>query len=151
MKKYQKIVGIIFIIFSAIGFVDATYLTIQHYNGVIPPCTIDGCEIVLTSPQSVILGIPVALLGALYYVTILILAIAFIDTKNIRLLKGASYITILGFFMSLYFVYLQIFVIKNICQYCMVSALTSTVMFLSIIFLFYRIKKDKNNVLNIKE
>jgi len=56
-----KIAAIIFLAVSAVGFLDATYLTVEHYRVGIPPCAILGCEIVLTSAQSRIAGVPVAL------------------------------------------------------------------------------------------
>lgn len=129
MKKYLKVIAIIFLTASAIGFADATYLTVVHYSGKIPPCTIAGCEVVLTSNQSVIAGVPVALLGALYYLSILVLSIFFLDSKKISALRLASFFTIAGLCASIYFVYLQLFVIRQICQYCMLSAFTSIVLF----------------------
>lgn len=129
MTQHLKILAIVFLVVSAIGFIDATYLMVMHYIGNIPPCTIHGCEIVLTSAQSRIVGIPVALLGSLYYVILLILSIAFLDSKKIAFIKCASYCTVIGFIASLYFVYLQLFVIKAICQYCMISAGASTTLF----------------------
>ena len=130
MTRSLKIAAVIFLIAGALGFLDATYLTVEHYRGDIPPCTIAGCEIVLTSGQSKILGVPVALLGALYYLTLLILAIAYLDRKNNLLIRLAAYGTIVGFALSGYFVYLQLFVLNAICQYCMISAGTSTVLFI---------------------
>ena len=135
MTRNLKIAAIIFLIAGILGFLDATYLTVEHYRGDIPPCTVAGCEIVLTSGQNKIAGVPVALLGALYYLTLLILAIAYLDRKNNLLIQLAAYGTIVGFAMSSYFVYLQLFVLNAICQYCMISAGTSTVLFIAGMFI----------------
>lgn len=138
LSKKLKILGVIFLIISAIGFLDALYLTVEHYSGNVPPCSIEGCEIVLTSTYATVGGIvPVSLLGVLYYGTILFLAIAFLDRKNPRLLHRAALLSPIGFIVSLFLVYLQLFVIKNICLYCMVSAGTSTGLFLIGIYYFY--------------
>ena len=126
-----KIIAITFIVLSAIGFLDATYLTIEHYRGSVPPCAIAGCEIVLKSGQSAVVGIPVALLGVIYYLTILILSIAYLESGKITILRLASYLTIIGIIASAYFVYLQFFVIGQICQYCMISAGTSMGLFVA--------------------
>lgn len=131
MTRNIKIAAIIFLAVSALGFLDAAYLTIEHFRGSIPPCAIQGCEIVLTSAQSKIAGIPVALLGALYYLALLILSISFFDSKKESIIRFTSKLTPLGFIASLYFVYLQFSVIKEICQYCMVSAGTSTLLFIT--------------------
>ena len=124
-----KVIAITFVTLSAIGFLDATYLTMEHYRGSVPPCAIAGCEIVLKSGQSAIFGVPVALFGVIYYLTILILSIAYLESGKIAILRLASYLTIIGVIASAYFVYLQLFVIGQICQYCMVSASTSTGLF----------------------
>ncbi|MEK7208684.1 MAG: vitamin K epoxide reductase family protein [Patescibacteria group bacterium] len=143
MTKSLKVAAIIFLVVSAIGFLDATYLTVEHYRGNIPPCTVAGCEIVLTSGQSKIAGVPVSLFGSLYYLTLLILAIAYLDRKNNSLIRLASYGTIIGFIMSAYFVYLQLFVLNAICQYCMISAGTSTVLFITGMFVLSRRQQEK--------
>src|SRR3989344_9051477 len=76
------------LIISAIGFADATYLTTQHFLGSPVACSIlKGCEQVTTSPYSVIFGIPIALLGSLYYLTILILAVIYLDSRKINFLN----------------------------------------------------------------
>lgn len=127
---------------SFIGFLDASYLTIAHYTGATLNCSIlKGCEQVTNSPYSVILNVPVALLGSLYYLTVLILSLLYFDTKNASILKIIAPFTLLGFAASVWFVYLQFFVIKALCQYCMVSALTSTLLFVLgiLIFKFKRI------------
>jgi len=62
---------IAFAVVALLGFVDATYLTVEHYRGVVPPCTTAGCEIVLTSEYSVLFGVPTALFGSVYYFLIL--------------------------------------------------------------------------------
>ncbi len=124
-------IPIIFLIISAIGFIDAAYLTTQHYLGAPVACSIlKGCEQVTTSQYSLIFGVPVALLGALYYLTILVLSVAYLDSRKQSILKLAARLTLIGFLASLYFVYLQIFVIKAICLYCMGSATTSTLLFI---------------------
>lgn len=129
MPRHLKIAALIFFAVSAVGFADATYLTVKHYLGGVPPCTIHGCEVVLTSAQSEIMGIPVALLGALYYAAILALALAYLASKKETVLRHAAYFTTAGLIASAYFVYLQLFVIGAICLYCMLSATTSTLLF----------------------
>lgn len=116
--------------FSLVGFLDTTYLTIQHYRGAALECGIlQGCEAVTGSHYAVIIGIPLALLGAIYYFSILVLTVAYIDTKRRYFLKIVGYSTIVGFLVSALLVYLQVFVIHALCTYCLISALTSTALF----------------------
>lgn len=129
LPRHLKITAILFCIVSALGLLDAGYLTFKHYLGGVPPCTLRGCEVVLTSPQSEIMGIPVALFGLLYYATVLLLSLTYIISKKEITLRYAAYFTPVGFISSVYFVYLQLFVINAICLYCMASAATSTILF----------------------
>jgi uncharacterized membrane protein len=115
---------------SLIGFVDATYLTIQHYRGASLDCyVLRDCEEVTTSEYATIGLIPIALVGALYYLSIILLSAAYLDTKRNRLLTIISLLTTFGFLVSLILVYLQIFVIRALCSYCFLSALASTALF----------------------
>lgn len=122
---------------SIIGFFDAAYLTIQHYTQFTLPCTItQGCDLVTKSEYSSILGVPVALLGAIYYLTIFLAVYIIIETKKTEYLRFIAIATTFGFLFSAWFVYLQLFVINAICQYCILSAITSTTMFIASIMYF---------------
>jgi uncharacterized membrane protein len=127
---------LVFLIVSALGFADATYLTVKHFLGTPVPCSIlHGCEIVLNSKYSIIYGIPTAMFGALFYLTVLVLSAIYLETKKIIVLKMVASATTLGFLASLAFVYIQVFVLKSICLYCMGSAITSTTLFIfSLVF-----------------
>ncbi|MBI2037386.1 MAG: vitamin K epoxide reductase family protein [Candidatus Magasanikbacteria bacterium] len=132
-----------FLAVSAVGFVDATYLTAKHFLGEPITCSIlHGCEQVTASEYSIMFGLPVALLGALYYLSVLLLITIYLQTKQRAPLLLVSLLTLFGFLFSLRFVYLQIFVIKAICIFCMVSATTSTLLF---IFSLTFLKKNKTN------
>ena len=129
-NQVPKWVLVAFLVVSFLGFLDATYLAVEHFRGVIPPCTfLSGCEKVITSEYSVIFGVPVALGGSIYYLTVFILTVLFMQTGRIKFLKYVFYLSILVFLASLAFVYLQLFVIYAICIYCMFSVLTSTTIF----------------------
>ncbi|MBT4209535.1 MAG: vitamin K epoxide reductase family protein [Candidatus Komeilibacteria bacterium] len=125
---------------SLIGFLDAVYLSVSHYTGHISCSVVSGCQEVLVSQYSEIFGIPLALLGAAYYLFILINSLLYIDNQNKWSKLILSYLPIFGFVFSIYLVYLMFFVIEALCQYCLLSAGTSTLLFiLGLIF----IKKNK--------
>ena len=116
---------------SFIGFLDATYLTAKHYLGSSLTCVFfTGCETVTTSSFSQIFGVPVSLLGSAYYLTVFISLAFFLDSRSMKVLSFVSYFTILGFLASVYFVAVQVFVLKALCLYCMISATTSTLLFI---------------------
>jgi uncharacterized membrane protein len=143
--KIAKWIPIIMLVISILGFADASYLTIGHLRGIAPSCgVLKGCETVTSSSYSEIFGIPVALGGSFYYLFVFILSIAYLDTKKEQLIQFASILTPLGLAASIWFVYLQIVVLKTICLYCMWSALFSTVLFTLGMTVLYKIKKAKN-------
>lgn len=145
--KIPKWIIAAFFITALIGFADAAFLTIEHYRGVVPPCSIiSGCEKVTTSVYSEIFGIPLALFGAIYYFTLLVLIIAYFDIKKGIILKIASLITPIGFLASLYFVYLQLFVIQAVCLYCMISAAASVILFILGIMIWHATGLTKREI-----
>lgn len=118
------------LILAGVGFADATYLTVEHYTSFSLPCSItNGCEAVTNSVYSLMFGIPVALLGSLYYVSVLIAIYVMLEFGAKQYLKYVALASTAGFVFSLWFVYVQIFLIGAICQYCMISACTSTLLF----------------------
>lgn len=131
------------VIFSLIGFLDSTYLTLVHYNRGTLSCYIfEGCDKVTTSPYSLILGIPVSLLGVLYYFSVFVTAIFYFDTKNIFFLRVLSFLPVAGMLASFWFLYLQLFIIKAICFYCVISAVSSALLFILGIKVFRNIKSN---------
>jgi len=113
---------------SLVGLADAIYLTIEHLSGRSVRCTIvSGCSEVLSSEYATVRGIPLAMIGAAAYFTVFSLAV----------LAGYSYqwaakllaaIVGLMFITTLWLLYLQAFVIKHFCQFCLLSALVTFVL-----------------------
>lgn len=113
-----------------LGFADAAYLTAAHYLELSLPCfVVNGCDLVTRSAYSMAGPAPVALLGALYYLGIFGLLLAYADAGREAHLRLAARATWLGFLFSAWLVYLQIFVIRALCGWCLVSAAISTLLF----------------------
>ena len=129
---------IILLILSFLGFVDATYLTIIHYKHIIPPCTIThGCETVLSSKFATIYGIPLALFGSVYFFTSVVLDILmFQNINNVWLRKIFALFNFSGLITSVILLSLQFFVLKALCQYCLVTDIDLLLLFyFSVLFL----------------
>lgn len=124
-----KWIPMLLLLVAFIGFADAVYLTVEHYQNSIPPCSIGGCESVLTSKYAVIFGVPTSLLGSIYYLILIISLFLFIDTKKEIFLRFPIILSLIGAMFSIWFVYLMIFIIKSFCPYCAVSAVTSLAIF----------------------
>jgi uncharacterized membrane protein len=124
---------LILLIFALIGLIDASYLTYEHYSGIIPPCSTNllflDCGKVLTSSYSMILGIPLALLGLIHYATLSFLIVMNI-LKKAKWYKLILIQTGIGFTFSLYLISVQLFLIHSFCFYCMISAVNSIILFL---------------------
>jgi uncharacterized membrane protein len=128
---------VIILVTALVGLVDALYLLAHRISGEPIACGLTGgCNIVAASPHSVIFGIPLSLLGVVFYFGIIVLVTlrtfplrAWIDThcSYVSLLKIYACI---GLCSSIYFTYLQAFVIRAWCQYCILSAFTTLIIFM---------------------
>ncbi len=111
---------------SLFGLIDALYLTVEHLTGKSVQCTIiSGCSEVLSSPYAVVAGIPLAGIGAAAYFAVFSLAILAIFGYRAAGTLLTPLITAM-FFVSLWLIYLQAFVIREFCQYCLFSAAITT-------------------------
>jgi len=108
-------------ILSLLGLADVTYLTILHYQNGIPPCSLaHRCETVLTSKYANFFGIPIALLGAVYYFAIFIAMLLFAQTKKAIWAMLTCIATRLTFVIAIVLVSIQAFILYAFCQYCLV-------------------------------
>jgi len=116
------------------GLGDAIYLTIHHLTGEKIPCNATGgCETVLTSQYAEIAGVPLAAIGAVaYFIAFSWAILAAFGNRTVWSVFGLQVSLMAA--ASSYFVYLQIFVIKAICQYCMISAGVCFTLFIIAVF-----------------
>ena len=126
-------------VLSLCGLADAIYLTIGHMTGETVRCTIvAGCSEVLSSPYAVVAGVPLALVGAASYFSVFSLATlaAFgyrLAGTLLRLLVALMVV------VSIWLTYLQAFVIRQFCQYCLFSAVVTIT--IAVLLLFARRKR----------
>lgn len=130
MSPRTKIYVALFFIVSLLGFTDSTYLAIKKLTGSPVTCTIvHGCETVTSSVYSEIFGIPVALLGSFFYLTILLVTVLYIDRKQEHILRRAAHLTWIGLGASAYFIFVQAVLLQAWCIYCIGSAISSSLLF----------------------
>lgn len=140
--KRGKMFAFVFLILALIGFADATYLTLKHFNGGPITCSLThGCDEVTSSAYSEIFGIPVALFGALYYLGVILLAVLYLDKKKEQVLSLISKLTWIGLGAAIYFTYIQAVILNAWCQYCIGSAITSTLLFITGMTYLHKHKK----------
>jgi len=113
-------------IVSLIGLGDAIFLTIQDITGESLRCTIiSGCSEVLSSKYAHVGPIPLAAIGALAYFVFFSLAI--LAAFGYGFLRPLLLILVIFMFLAtVWLLYLQGFVIRHFCQYCLLSAAVTT-------------------------
>ena len=104
------------------GFVVAAYLTIVHYRGYVSPCyVVHGCETVQTSKYSVILGVPVALAGAVFFGLLFYLSVGLLRARSATLILAFKVLALLGALAIIPLFLLQAIVLKAFCSYCLAT------------------------------
>jgi uncharacterized membrane protein len=116
------------------GVLLASYLTLYNlgFLGSIQ-CTLGGCEKVQTSRWSTFLGMPVAAWGLGAYVTLLVIALLGIQPRWARerwVALALFGISAVGVAFSAWLTFLEAFVIHAWCQWCLISAVLITLIFL---------------------
>ena len=110
---------------SLAGLLDALYLTIEHLQGRSVRCTVtSGCSEVLGSNYAVLGGVPLAAFGATAYFLVFSLA-TLIAFGRTRLKNILTILVVLMCATSVWLLYVQAFVLKAFCQYCLLSAVLS--------------------------
>ena len=112
----------------------ATYLTITHYDTHLalacPKTTTFNCETVTTSAQSHILGIPVAVLGLLYFVPMLLLCLPVAwRSADRRIHLARLVLASIGVGTIIYLIIAELFLIKAICLWCTSVHLITFILF----------------------
>ncbi len=127
----MKNLKILFIVIAMLGWVASIILTAVHF-WVIPlipeTAQVSGSMSVITSQWAYIGPMPLATIGAFYYIMMIALGALWLSQPTELLEKVLLPITAFGFVASLGFVYLQLFVINAICPFCMMSAAATTIL-----------------------
>jgi uncharacterized membrane protein len=126
-------------VIALFGLADSIYLTIHHLSGEQVPCSVTGgCETVLTSSYAEIGGVPLAAFGiAAYFLAFSLAILAAFGNRKMWFIFGLQVSLMAAF--SLWLFYLQAFVIKAFCQFCLLSAITTLTLFvIAVISRFWR-------------
>ncbi len=129
-RPVNRLIGA-FLAVAVVGWSAAFFLTTVHLwalplpDGVQP----QGSMEVVTSSWAYIGPIPLALVGAGYYVAMMTLGALWLTTKDPRLEQVMLPVTVIGLLSSVGLVYLQLGPIGAICPFCMVSATATATLF----------------------
>lgn len=124
----QRIGVVLIVMLAFFGLADSIYLTQHELSGTPLLCNIQnlsGCNVVATSQYSHIFGIPLAEFGVLFFSVIFILAALELVIFDQLLRRALQAVSLVGLISSLYFTFVQIFLIGAFCIYCLASALST--------------------------
>ena len=102
----------------------SVYLTITHYtNTALAGCPVNStinCTKVTTSPESIVFGIfPVAVLGLAFYVFMVAINSPWAWRMDLDIVRWARLAGVLtGIVFVLYLIYVELFKVNAICEYC---------------------------------
>jgi uncharacterized membrane protein len=127
------------LLLAFVGLGASIYLTYEHFtqnkslacasNGVI------NCAAVTTSPQSKIFGIPVAVLGLVFFVGIIPLLLPVAWQINTRLVRNGRIAAVgIGVCFVFYLIYVELFDVKKICEWCSGVHLMTIALFAVVLF-----------------
>jgi len=101
------------------------------------------CHAVTQSQYSKLMGIPLEILGVLYYLFIFCIYLSFLvfpEIKTVFLQNTALVATIAGFVFSIFLTFVQAVKIKQWCSWCLVSAVMCTVIFFAELGLLFLVQ-----------
>ena len=123
----------VILVLAFFGLADSAYITQHEVSGTPLVCNIQnlsGCNVVVASPYAYLFGIPLAEYGVLFYSILFVIAaleLVIFDRLLRRVLQGIS---LVGVIVSLYFTFIQMFVINAFCIYCLASAVIAILIFI---------------------
>ncbi len=143
----KTILSILLVVLPLLGIADAGYLTYEKLSGRTPPCSIGSdCGAVLNSPYASIGPVPLSVLGLVFYTLVFLLTstqLVEIDLgkilgkklggsfKQLATLDLLLFLSTFAILFSAFLVFLMGVVIGAWCQYCLLSALISSLIWLT--------------------
>lgn len=117
-----------------LGLAVSSYLTYAHYTSATalacPGTTVINCERVTTSPESHLVGIPVAVLGLVFFAVMGLLSLpAAWEASGPVLRYGRLLFSVTGIGMVVYLVYTELFTLDAICLWCTAVHLLTLLLF----------------------
>jgi uncharacterized membrane protein len=128
-KRFRQIT----IALTIIGLLVSIYMTIYKITSNDNMCVgSQDCSVVNASKYSEVNGIPVAVVGAVGYATLL--GIQWLERKPGFFKENGSMIffgvSLIGFLFTLWLIYVEITLIKAYCPFCITSQISMTLIFI---------------------
>jgi uncharacterized membrane protein len=122
MVRLQPVVRVALVVLALAGFLISFYLALSHYRHLIPPCYVtSGCESVVTSRFSTILGVPLSLIGAVFFAVMFYLGIGLIAAPRRVVVRAYELLAFAGILAAVALFLLQAVVLRAYCTYCLAT------------------------------
>ena len=120
MGRRRRIVQAALVVLALAGFFISFYLTLTHYRDLIPPCYVtSGCESVVTSRYATILGVPLSLIGAVFFAAMFFLGIALITGPPKKVVRAYELLAFAGVLAAVVLFLIQAVLLRAYCTYCL--------------------------------
>lgn len=116
------------LVLAVFGVIDAGYLVWRHYKKGPLICPLHhDCSVVTESEWAKIFGIRNDILGIMYYLVVIAGVISALALQDYRMIiyQGLGVISSMAALFSLLLMYVQRYVIKDYCFYCILSTIIS--------------------------
>lgn len=131
--EHSLFIDVIILFFASLGFTLASHIYRKKRAKQPLVCPLRSrCDLVTTSHYSKFLGVPVEILGMLYYAVVIvfhILAIAYPFIFSVPVVRLSLGISSFAFLFSLYLIAVQAFILKEWCTWCLCSAVLCAAIF----------------------
>jgi uncharacterized membrane protein len=120
MGRLEPVVRIALVVLALAGFLISFYLTLTHYRDLIPPCYVtSGCESVVTSRYATILGIPLSLVGTVFFALMYFLGLSLVTGRRRLAVRAYELLAFAGILAAAVLFLLQAVVLRAYCTYCL--------------------------------
>lgn len=122
------------IITSAVGLALSAYLSVEHFTAsttlACPETGVVNCQKVITSEESTVFGVPMAVLGVLFFAGMVVAGLpAAWRSPSVALRRSRVALAAAGAASVIYLVYVELFVVNALCLWCTaVHAVTLTLL-----------------------
>jgi uncharacterized membrane protein len=138
-RPHRRWPGLVGTVASIAGLGVASYLTYEHYTGssslVCSDKGIVNCLAVTTSSYAEVAGVPVAVLGLVFFAVMLILQLPAMWNRPDPVIRWARVVwAVVGLGTVVYLLYAELFRIDAICLWCSAVHVLTFVVFVSTVF-----------------
>lgn len=111
------------IVTSAAGLALSVYLSVEHFTAsttlACPETGVVNCQKVTTSEASTVVGVPMAVLGVLFFAGMLLAGLPSAwRSPSVVLRRGRVGLAAAGAASVIYLVYVELFVVNALCLWC---------------------------------